>query len=56
MTFSAEGSATERGVQVTAELENNRHRFGVSYRRVTLRDILVDDVFWLELTIAARSL
>lgn len=56
VTFSAEGSATERGVQVTAELEINRHLFGVSYRRVTLRDHLVDDVFWLELTIEARSL
>ncbi len=55
VTFSAEASVTERGVRATGELEINRHRFGVSYRRVTLRDILVDDVFRLELTIEAGS-
>ncbi len=55
VTFSAETSATQRGVRASGELEINRHRFGVSYRAVTLTDFLVDDVFRLEFTIEAGS-
>jgi hypothetical protein len=55
VTFSAEASLTQDGVRATGELEIDRHRFGVSYQRVTLRDFLVDDTFRLDLAIEARG-
>jgi polyisoprenoid-binding protein YceI len=41
-------------VRAEARLEVDRHAYGVSYRGSTIRDDLVDDSFWLELTIEAR--
>jgi hypothetical protein len=42
-------------VRAEARFSVDRHRWGVRYRGSTLRDDLVDDDFWLDLTVRARS-
>lgn len=46
---------TQASVRAEARLEVDRHQYGVSYRGSTIRDDLVDDTFWLDLAIVARS-
>lgn len=56
VTFYARGwSVTDREVRAEARLEIDRHKYDVSYRGSTIKDDLVDDTFWLELVIVARS-
>ncbi len=55
VTFAANASVTPQGVQATGVLEIDRHRFGISYRRATLADILVDDMFRIEISIQAGN-
>ncbi len=56
VTFYARGwSVSNDEVRAEARFKVDRHQYGVSYRGSSLRDDLVDDEFWLELTIQARS-
>ncbi len=55
VTFYARGwEISESLVRAEARLEVDRQAYGVSYRGSTIRDDLVDDTFWLELTIEAK--
>ncbi len=52
--FYARGwTVTTATVRAEARLEIARHRWGVSYRGSTIKDDLVDDTFWLELSLVA---
>lgn len=54
--FYARGwTVTAGAVRAEARLEIARHQWGVSYRGSTIKDDLVDDTFWLELTVVASS-
>ncbi len=48
-------SVTDAAVRAEARLEVERHKYGVSYRGSTIKDDLVDDTFWLDLSIEARG-
>lgn len=55
VTFYARGwEVSDTSVRAEARLEVDRHAYGVSYRGSSIRDDLVDDTFWLELTIEAK--
>ena len=54
--FYARGwSVSQDGLRAEARLEVERHKYGVSYRGSTLKDDLVDDTFWLDVVLEARS-
>jgi polyisoprenoid-binding protein YceI len=56
LTFYARGwSVTDQELRAEAGFKIDRHQFGVSYRGSTIKDDLVDDDIWLELTIEARA-
>jgi polyisoprenoid-binding protein YceI len=56
LTFYARGwSVTDQDIRAEAGFKIDRHQFGVSYRGSTIKDDLVDDDIWLELTLEARA-
>lgn len=46
---------SDEAVHAEARFAVDRHRWGVSYRGSTIRDDLVDDEVWLDLTVHARG-
>lgn len=56
VAFYARGwTVSNDEVRAEARFKIDRHQYGVSYRGSTIRDDLVDDEFWLELSIQTRA-